>query len=356
MGELIDVGIEIDQLPDPLPWPISFGSEGYDKAQSYLIKGLIPESASIGIYGPSGSFKSFLTLSWCCHIAAGKEWDGRKVNKGAVLYIAGEGGIGVARRIRAWEKKYNNAAPLNNLARIDNPIFPSDPMQAKGLVTICQEIEIFTGLPVKLIVFDTLARCFGGSDENSAKDMGSFIGGCDYIKAKTNASVIVVHHSGKDQEKGARGSSALRAALDVEMMIKRESDALAVEVSCTKMKDAEPADKRTFDLTDIEILTDEDGDKITSLSLTPEGREPTEENCTAPNMTKNHSALWQAIRSRVASGEPATRAIIRDDLAAQGFDRKKFSRWLTKLIKDGLVKEENDKLYAIDRSGDLSGY
>ncbi|WP_218658489.1 helicase RepA family protein, partial [Enterobacter cloacae] len=29
---------------------------------------------------------------------------------------------------------------------------------------------------------DTLARCFGGNDENDARDMGAFIEGCDVIK------------------------------------------------------------------------------------------------------------------------------------------------------------------------------
>ena len=62
--------------------------------------------------------------------------------------------------------------------------------------------------PGRLIILGTLARCFGGSDENAAKDMGAFIQGCDTSKAVTQTSVLIVHHSGKGQERGARGSSA----------------------------------------------------------------------------------------------------------------------------------------------------
>ena len=72
------------------------------------------------------------------------------------------------------------------------------------------------------MVFDTLAHCFGGNDENSAEDMGAFIQDCDAIKQRTGATVIVVHHSGKNEEAGARGSSALRGALDVELMVKKQ--------------------------------------------------------------------------------------------------------------------------------------
>ena len=56
-------------------------------------------------------------------------------------------------------------------------------------------------LPIKLIVLDTLARGFGGSDENAAHDMGAFIQGCDILKVKTDATILLVHHSGKDQDK-----------------------------------------------------------------------------------------------------------------------------------------------------------
>ncbi|MBX9265093.1 helicase RepA family protein, partial [Klebsiella pneumoniae] len=104
------------------------------------------------------------------------------------------------------------------------------------------------GKPVQLIVIDTLARCFGGNDENDAKDMGAFIEGCDTIKRETGATVLVVHHSGKDDTKGARGSSAFRAALDAEFNVRREGDGGAIILTCTKVKDAEGPRPAAFDL------------------------------------------------------------------------------------------------------------
>lgn len=82
-------------------------------------------------------------------------------------------------------------------------------------------------LPIRLIELDTLARCFGGNDENAAKDMGAFIQGCDILNAKTEATILLVHHSGKDQDKGAKGSSTLRAALDAEFNVRREKKTIA---------------------------------------------------------------------------------------------------------------------------------
>ncbi|WJV63015.1 AAA family ATPase [Pectobacteriaceae bacterium CE70] len=74
---------------------------------------------------------------------------------------------------------------------------------------------------------------------NAAKNMGAFIQGYDAIKAATQATVLIIHHSGKDQDKGARGSSAFRASLDVEFNVSREGDDGALILSRTKMKEAE---------------------------------------------------------------------------------------------------------------------
>ncbi|MBO1764982.1 DNA primase, partial [Escherichia coli] len=46
--------------------PISWGSEGFDAQQSYVIKGLIPAESLCSTYGASGSYKSFLAISWSC--------------------------------------------------------------------------------------------------------------------------------------------------------------------------------------------------------------------------------------------------------------------------------------------------
>ena len=215
---------EVDALSiKPPKVELQYGSTGYDKEHSFVIKGLIPECSFASIYGPSGSYKSFLALDWACHIASGKDWDGHKVNQGSVLYVAGEGGFGVTKRVRAWELQ-NQVDSIDNLARLPGPVFPADIDQMNIVIEYCDEIETRTGHAVKLIIFDTLARCYGGRDENSSQDMGAFIRGCGSIQQLTGATVLVVHHSGKNVDKGGRGSSSLPAALDVEYLVSRDGE------------------------------------------------------------------------------------------------------------------------------------
>ncbi|WP_149451723.1 helicase RepA family protein [Escherichia albertii] len=328
--------------------PISWGSEGFDAQQSYVIKGLIPAESLCSTYGASGSYKSFLAISWSCHVATGMAWGGRRVSKGAVIYIAGEGSMGVKRRVKAWEITHNKV--VTDLCIVNAPVFPASPDYVEQVIRTAGLVKSRTGENVRLIVIDTLARCFGGNDENDSRDMGAFIQGCDAIKQATGATVLVVHHSGKDETKGARGSSAFRAALDAEYRISREnSDVTALVAACTKMKDAEEPKESAYDLKSVEVFTDTDGEEIVSMVVIDVPRAPAELERIeeAGNKTENHAALWQCIRTRTAHKEPCTIALLRDDMKKLGYEMKHFRRWLSKLEKDGVICVDGDDVYPL---------
>ncbi|ECD3769676.1 AAA family ATPase [Salmonella enterica subsp. enterica serovar Onderstepoort] len=328
--------------------PISWGSEGFDAQQSYVIKGLIPAESLCSTYGASGSYKSFLAISWSCHVATGMAWGGRRVSKGAVIYIAGEGSMGVKRRVKAWEITHDKV--VTDLCIINAPVFPASPDYVEQVIRTAGLVKSRTGENVRLIVIDTLARCFGGNDENDSRDMGAFIQGCDAIKQATGATVLVVHHSGKDETKGARGSSAFRAALDAEYRISREnSDVTALVAACTKMKDAEEPKESAYDLKSVEVFTDTDGEEIVSMVVIDVPRAPAELERIeeAGNRTENHAALWQCIRTRTAHKEPCTIALLRDDMKKLGYEMKHFRRWLYKLEKDGVITIDGNDVYPL---------
>ncbi len=330
--------------------PLSRGSDGFDARQDYVMKHVLPSQSLCSIYGPSGSYKSFLAVSWACHIATGTEWSEKRVMPGAVLYVVGEGGVGVPRRVKAWEIAHKRKA--DNLYLVNRPVFPVRPPEVKEVILAAEQIEEECGAPVRLVVIDTLARCFGGNDENDARDMGAFIEGCDTIKEKTGATVLVVHHSGKDEAKGARGSSSFRAALDAEFNVKREGEGSALVLSCTKMKDAEELQRKAYDLRSVELYTDEDGETVCSLVVHDVAREAKEIDpalATVSNISGNHATLWNLIRSRTGNSDPCTRALVRDDMKAMGVDVKNFSRWITKLEQEGLIAVDGEKLTIISK-------
>ena len=290
--------------PPMRAFDLHVGSQGYNYEQAYLIKGYLPSESFGVLFGPSGSYKSFHAVAWAASIATGKPWNGCRSSKGAVIYVVGEGGAGVPRRIKGWEKEHNEGRPIENLFTIKHPVFVGSNGQVEALINTVKEAESRSGEKVKVIFLDTLARCFAGADENRAADMNLFIAGCDKVKAETGASVVVIHHSGKNGEAGARGSSALKAASDFEFRLSRPDGEQLYVLTHTKSKDSEEQPPTAFDMHEKFLYLDSDGDEVNTLVASIDGREPPDdpEDTGAKNLSANHEALWQAVRSRMAKG------------------------------------------------------
>jgi hypothetical protein len=113
-----------------------------------------------------------------------------------------------------------------------------------------------------IVVIDTLAQVMPGGNENSGEDMGKVLGYCKEITRLTGAMVVLIHHSGKDESRGARGWSGLRAACDFEFEIIRAGiDRVA---TVTKMKGGADGAEYGFRLQIQEVGVDDDGDTETT--------------------------------------------------------------------------------------------
>jgi len=201
----------------------------------WLVKGWLPADGLSMIYGESGAGKTFIALDIACHIATGRDWYGRKVRPGIVVYLAGEGHYGLRLRIASWAR-HHLPDDIDNLLVSSRSVDMDAPGGAEQIIRAVREI---TAEPISLIIIDTLHTHMQG-DENSAQDTRAMLNACMIAGRALSASVCLVHHTGHaEAAKGrARGSSAWRAALDSSIQVSKRSE--AIEISCTKMKDAEP--------------------------------------------------------------------------------------------------------------------
>ena len=104
-------------------------------------------------------------------------------------------------------------------------------------------------------------------DENSSRDMGTLIRACDEIRERYGCAVILVHHAGHGQDR-ARGSSAIKAALDTEISTTKDGETITVQ--STKQKEGENLKPLHFRLRSVDTLwLDEDGERIHSAVLEP---------------------------------------------------------------------------------------
>ena len=126
--------------------------------------------------------------------------------------------------------------------------------------------EIIAQLQVRklapdLVVIGTLARNFGQGDENSVRDMVSFISNVERLAEAFGAHVIIVHHTGKDRTKNARGSSALNAAVSTEIKVTNASGK-SVVIEVIKQRDLPVGRALSFKIKTVDLGTDEDGENV----------------------------------------------------------------------------------------------
>jgi AAA domain len=218
-----------------------------------LIDGLLSTTALTVAYGESGAGKTFVVVDLACRIAAALPWRDHATQQGVVVYIAAEGPKSVERRVWAWMDYHGiNHLPLLVVRSAVN-LLDSD---TDTIIAELAEIRAKHSR-ISLVVVDTLARAMVGN-ENSPEDLGAFVTACARIRESAETSVLVVHHTGKDQAKGARGHSCLRAATDVEL----EITSGCIKVS--KNRDGQEGQVYGFKLEQIELGTNREGRVVTT--------------------------------------------------------------------------------------------
>ena len=236
------------------------------KPPKWLIHRYLEESSLACLFGASGTMKSFVALDMGLCLATGTPWHGHDVGEpGPVFYVCGEGFNGVARRIQAWLLS-NHADPNTTPFYVSSK--PVEFLNSESLTDAMTAIDGLSqehGAP-RIIIIDTLARCFGPGDENSTRDMNAFVAAMDEVKNKFNCTVLVVHHTGLAAGDRGRGSSALYGGLDFEYKLETKNDLRVL--SCTKTKDGAKLPDIPFRYEVVDTgWNDEYGDAVTSVVL-----------------------------------------------------------------------------------------
>lgn len=231
----------------------------------WQIKRWIQAEALIMVHGPSGGGKTFLVLDWVCSMAGQlPEWFGQKIHPGAVVYLAGEGHHGLRGRVAAWKHHHQVKSLSMWLSREG-----CDLNTLEGYQRVVDNVRALPQRPA-VIVVDTLHRFLAG-DENSAQDAKTMLDACGNLMREFSCSVLLVHHTGVSEEAQhrARGSSAWRGALDIEISVVPAKDDEPMQIIQRKSKDAELVAPVTARLQTVEIpgWFDEDGEPVASAVL-----------------------------------------------------------------------------------------
>jgi hypothetical protein len=289
------------------------------QSRNYLVKGLIPRVGLIIVYGPPKCGKTFWVTDVVLHVALGREYRGRRVEQGAVVYIACEGERGLAGRLEAFRRRC-----LTPEDDPDPPFFllPTRLDLANEVGELVQEIAAQIGdeRPFAIVV-DTLNRSLHGS-ESDDRDMGAYIQAADRLREEFNCAVIIIHHCGIDDRR-PRGHTSLAGAADAQLAIKRDpSSDIVVRVEW--MKDGPQGEEIRSKLEVVEIGLDEDGEPMTSCVVVPSADHPARDRSLAlsPRLRRARELLESTIeRAGHVVDEPGDISLVLKRVKAAQIDQ-----------------------------------
>ena len=226
----------------------------------WILKDVLQLDSTCLLYGPPGKGKSFLALEMAFATVSGNKSIFDVERPGPVIYVAGEGVAGIGVRVKAWQQDRNTELS-RGLAVLGEPVQLADKRSRRKFI---DAVEDEMEEDPTLIIFDTLARCAVGLDENSAKDMGLVIEGIDKIRHNFGSSIILVHHSTKGSAKTERGSSAIYGAVDTALSLNTDGKKY-IKLECQKQKNGEEMRVKSLELCSVDpscvIRADRDAKK-----------------------------------------------------------------------------------------------
>jgi 5S rRNA maturation endonuclease (ribonuclease M5) len=309
LADLLLTRSDLLKLPDPEP----------------LIDGVLDQGTVALLYGKWGTLKSFIAYDWAASVATGRAWQGRPTEQRRALYVAAEGAYGYKGRTDAWEAGWRTKIRDGTLDILPRPVNLTN---AADVHNLCALIA-WNGYG--FIVFDTLARCMVGADENSAKDCGEVVDALHRCRDHTpdgRGVVTGVHHTGKDG-KTFRGSSVFEAGADT--VYSTTSDGAVIILDREKRKDGPQVDVHRLKLDLIE------GTESGVIGIS-RGATNTERGAVLLSHFRSHFDVTGAYATQLFEVADMTKAtfyralsdlVKRGDLINEGTDRRPFYKLAT---------------------------
>ena len=266
--------------------------------QNWIVRRYLEPDTLCVLYGDSQAFKSFLAIDLICHIATGKPWRGNKTAQGFCIYIAGEGGNGLSKRFVAWFQHHDE--PMRNIAVSTVPLALCEPGNVELLINDVLALVASLGVPVSVIVLDTLSTHFGPGDENKTSEMRAFMQGIRQLRIETGAAIVVPHHVGHQNKERERGSISLAQDVDWRYRVERTPETMITTLVNMKARDSEKPAALSWQLQVAPlpwVEEDDDGLWIPMTSLVPVPVESPEEEAKPEFLPKSQRIALSALRT-----------------------------------------------------------
>lgn len=264
--------------------------------RAWLVDKLLPEKGAGLMSGQWGTGKSFLALDLAASVMYGLPFAGMPVpRRGGVLYVAAEAASEMQPRLKALiEHKLRplvteaNAAAFGDLddppiAWIEEAPNLQSARDRKRLAKACADAAAAMmakhGLPLALVLIDTLGVTGNFKDENDAAEGQKIMGALAELSRETSALVLALDHFGKVVETGTRGTSAKESSADAVIAVMGERVGGVVNdtrITLRKSRGSRTGEEIRFALRVVQVdaLSGETSCVIDWAPRTPAGQQP----------------------------------------------------------------------------------
>jgi len=199
----------------------------------WIVERLFSAGSVSLVYGEGGSKKTFSMVDCAVCVALGKPWIDLMTKQRTVLLVDEESGPRRLARRLGDNMRGHFADESLPLAYITLAQFNfQDPREINILEEKIREIR------ANLIITDALADVMPGGDENTVKDVQPIFRNLRSIAEETESAIVLIHHSKKGG--GYRGSTAMKAAVDLMLEVQSKSDSNTIKYKTEKVRDTEP--------------------------------------------------------------------------------------------------------------------
>jgi hypothetical protein len=244
---------------------IAFAAVELARRTRYLVRGIIPRSGLIIVWGPPKCGKSFWVFDLLMHVALGWLYRGLYTERGPVVYLTLEGHEDFNDRIEAFKQQrlgtFRGVVEFFLLAtRID--------LVAEHKQLIDDIKAQMGGRNPAAICIDTLNRSLRGS-ESSDEDMAAYVNAASALIEAFGCAVIVVHHCGIEAAR-PRGHTSLTGAADAQIKVTKSGGKDGnVVAEVEYMKGGAAGEAVISRLQSVEVGRDEHNFPITSCTIEP---------------------------------------------------------------------------------------
>ncbi len=299
--------------PLRIRWPAELRTH---LAGRYLVKGLVPQGL-LQTFGPPNEGKTAFVIDLALHIACGRAYRGRRTRHLWVWYAALEAAESVENRIVAWCRHHDIEVAELQLIVATGAL---NLLDAESVDAACESLRAARttiGEGIGLLVIDTQTRAMPGANENAGEDITRALVNADRLRAAAgDASLMLIHHAGKDDTRGARGHSSQFAAMDAVFEVR------AGQISVRKARDSSIADPLAFEIVGVELGRDEDGDPVTAAVAVESNVMPSKPAAPKRELTAGSKLALKVLRQLLTKeGQPVTDAHVPPQTRCVQLDR-----------------------------------